>query len=264
MEKSQRYQKITKISFFSLFILLILFGCTQKEISSKVKVLEVIDGDTVVLENGKTLRYIGIDAPEVRRYIGGEWVYDPQPFSLEAKEFNKNLVEGKYIKIEFDVQKKDKYGRLLGYCFIDSIFINAKLLEEGLAFLYTRPPNVKYVDLFVSSQKKAREDKKGIWKDQAIISSDEAYKYIGQIKTVEGKVLNIHEGEKVIIIIFGKDLNKDFTVVIFKIELSNFTNQGTHPSKDYRNKFIRVTGLIKEYNGPEIIVSHPSSIEVIE
>jgi micrococcal nuclease len=251
------------LKFLSLISILCLIGCQQINIEG-IRVIEVIDGDTVILSDGRTLRYIGIDAPEVRRHIGGDFVYDPQPFGLEAKEFNQNLVEGKEIKLEFDVQKKDKYGRLLAYCFVDDTFVNAKLLEEGFALLYTRPPNVKYVDLFVSLQKRAREEKKGIWAKDSVISSDEAHKYIGKVKSVEGRVLNIYTGEKAIHLNFGKDWRKDFTIVIFKKDLPNFTAKGIHPLKDYQNRFIRVTGPIKEYNGPEIIVSHPSLIEVIE
>lgn len=247
----------------SLIFILCLIGCQKTDIEG-IKVKEVIDGDTVVLENGRILRYIGIDTPEVRKYIGDNWVYEPQPFGLEAEEFNRSLVEGKYIKIEFDVQKTDKYGRLLAYCFVNDTFVNAKILEEGFALLYTRPPNVKYVDIFVSSQKKAREEKRGIWKTESVISSDEAYKYIGQIKTVEGRILSIYEGEKAIHLNFGRDWKKDFTVVIFKKDLSSFISKGISPLRDYQNKFIRTTGLIKEYNGPEIIVSHPAQIEVIE
>jgi len=257
------------LKVLSFILILCLIGCQERFNLQSIRVKEVIDGDTIVLENGRILRYIGIDTPEVRRRVGERWISDPQPFGLEAKEFNRKLVEGKYVRLEFDVQKVDRYRRLLGYCFVptedgDEIFVNAKLLEEGYAVLFTHPPNVKYVGLFVSLQKKAREEKKSIWKEESVISSDNAYKYIGKIKTVEGRVLNIHEGEKAIHLNFGRDWKKDFTVVVFKKDLSNFTNNGIYPSKDYQNRFIRVTGLIKEYNGPEIIVSHPSSIEVIE
>ena len=153
--------------FFLLFFL--LFGSFSFSYDySCIKVIEVIDGDTVRLENGEILRYVGIDTPELERKIGNGWVYNPSPFALEAKEYNRRLVEGKYVRVEFDVEKRDAYGRLLGYVFVGKTFINAKLLEEGVAVLYTRPPNVKYVDLFVKLQRKARKEKKGLWGSYAV------------------------------------------------------------------------------------------------
>jgi micrococcal nuclease len=115
-------------------------------------VVKVLDGDTVELAGGEKLRYIGIDTPE-----------KSDPFYQEAKDFNRKLVEGKRLKIEFDVQKKDKYGRLLGYVYVSDTFVNAELLRAGLAVLYTYPPNVKYVDYFIELQKEARQHKKGLW-----------------------------------------------------------------------------------------------------
>lgn len=253
-----------KITFISILLSLTLLGCSQQSLSREIRVREVIDGDTVILTDGRTLRYIGIDALEVRRYTQDSWVYDPQPFGLEAKQFNQRLVEGRPLRLEFDVEKTDRYDRLLGYCFVDGIFVNARLLEEGFAFLHIRSPNAKYADLFSSLQRKAQQEKKGIWEDSSTISSDEAHRYIGQIKCVEGRVLNIHEGQKAIHLNFGKDWKKDFTVAIFKRDLSLFLNKGISPVKDYQNRFIRVTGFIKEYNGPEIIVSHPLAIEILE
>ena len=244
-----------------LFLLLFLFGCFLNH--SHIKVVEVIDGDTVKLENGKILRYIGIDAPEMRKKIKEKWTYNPAPFAEEAKEYNKKLVEGKYIRVEFDVKKIDEYGRLLGYVFVDNTFVNAKLLEEGLAVLYTRPPNVKYVDLFVKLQKKARQEEKGLWGNCKVIDASSAYKFIGQIRTVRGRVLSTYRSQNCIFLNFGKDWRKDFTIVIFKESWDYFKRKGIDPIVFYKNKMVEVTGRIREYNGPEIIVNLPEEIIVL-
>ena len=124
----------------------------------------VIDGDTIILSNGEKVRYIGIDTPESRRRsASGKWHYDPEPFAEEATEFNKKLVLDKKVKLEFDVEKRDKYKRLLAYVFVDDIFVNAHLIEEGLAQLLTIPPNSKHSALFKKLQEKARKEKKGLW-----------------------------------------------------------------------------------------------------
>ena len=121
-------------------------------------VTRVVDGDTIITEDGLRIRYIGINTPETK--------HPAKPveyFGREASEFNKNLVAGKKVKLKYDIQKFDKYGRVLAYVYVDDIFVNAKLVEEGYAQVFTVPPNVKYINLFLILQEKARSDKKGLW-----------------------------------------------------------------------------------------------------
>jgi len=139
--------------WFLLILCLILFMGSQV-FSKVIKVKEVIDGDTIVLQSGEHVRYIGIDTPE-----------KDQPFYQQAKELNQKLVEGKEIRIEFDVQRKDKYGRLLAYVYVGETFVNAELVRNGLANLYTVPPNVKHSDYFLKLQSEAKEKKLGIWSE---------------------------------------------------------------------------------------------------
>ena len=245
------------------FLLLFLLSCSfPQQDYSQIKVLEVIDGDTVKLSNGKLLRYIGLDTPEVRIKSNGGFKYDPQPFALEAKEYNRRLVEGKPVKIEFDVDRYDRYGRLLGYCFVDDKFVNAELIEKGYAVIYTYPPNVKYADLFVKLQAEAREKQRGLWTSYVLIDASDAHLYVNQIRRVRGRVLSTYESNKCIFLNFGRDYKSDFTVVIFKNSLDTFRNRNIDPINFYRGKIIEVSGRIKEYNGPEIIVNSPYEIEV--
>jgi endonuclease YncB( thermonuclease family) len=240
-----------------------LSGCLQATITAKeYRVRQVIDGDTIELDNGQTVRYIGIDTPEIRRRHGDSWVYEPQPYAEKAKELNRQLVEKKVVRLEFDVQKKDKCDRLLAYCFVDDLFVNAKILEEGLAFLYTFSPNVKYVDLLVEKQKSARQNNRGIWAELVIIAPKDAKGYLNQIVTVEGKVSSLRQSPKVSILSFGRS---KFKAVIFKEESSFFLASGISIPKAYKGKTVRVTGKIQEYKDTfEIIVRHPSAIEVID
>ena len=147
-------KKIKKPFIWSLAFVFIILLIGSQVFSKVVKVKEVIDGDTVILESGEHLRYIGIDTPERE-----------QPFYQEAKELNQKLVEGKEIRIEWDVQKKDKYGRLLGYVYVGNRFVNAEMIKSGLANLYTVPPNVKHTDYFLKLQNEAKEKKLGIWSE---------------------------------------------------------------------------------------------------
>ncbi len=247
-----------------LLFLIFFLGCSFTPDYTHIKVVKVIDGDTVKLSNGKLLRYIGLDTPEVRIKKNGRFIYSPQPFALEAKDFNRHLVEGKFVKIEFDVERSDKYGRLLGYCFVRNKFVNAKLIEEGYAVVYTRPPNVKYTDLFLSLQQKARRERKGLWGSYEVIESRNAYQYINQIRTVRGVVLSTYMSKKALYLNFGKDYRKDFTIVIFKDCYSQFSKIGIDPLTFYKGKTVEVTGRIRSYNGPEIIASSPFDIRIVK
>ncbi|MEK6563537.1 MAG: thermonuclease family protein [Candidatus Omnitrophota bacterium] len=245
-----------------LFLCFFLFGCGDNFSASKeFQVKQVIDGDTIELDNGESVRYIGIDTPETRKREGDTWVYVGEPFAEKAKDFNRRMVEGKVARLELDVQKKDKYGRLLAYCFVEDNFVNARMLQEGLALLYTIPPNIKYVDPLVKAQKEARENNRGLWAEIPVISVKEAGKYLNQVAIVEGKVSSIYQSAKVTILNFGRS---DFKAVIFKNDLASFMAAGVSVSS-YKGKTLRISGKVKEYKDKfEIIVSHPSSIEVVD
>jgi micrococcal nuclease len=121
----------------------------------------VVDGDTIEVEMGgrrHTVRYIGIDTPEVA---------DPRRpvmcYGEEASRRNRQLVEGKTILLEKDVSETDRYGRLLRYVWADGVFVNAALVQEGYARVYTVPPDVRYAELFRRLEREAREAGRGLW-----------------------------------------------------------------------------------------------------
>ena len=137
------------------------------------------------LSSGQLVRYIGIDTPEVRRRArpgdrewraeeGNSWVMDPEPMGLEAAEFNRRLVEGKHVRLEYDVQTHDRFGRLLAYVYVSpkggsassggETMVNAELVRLGFAQLLTIPPDVKYADRFRALAEEARRDKRGLWR----------------------------------------------------------------------------------------------------
>lgn len=140
---------------------LILFLFVFFQISQTGHVVRVIDGDTIRVRINKqeeTVRYIGVDTPETVHPTCGI-----EPYGIEASNFNKKLVEGKTVQLEFDVDSRDRYGRLLAYVYVDTLFVNAELVKQGYAQLMTVPPNVRYVELFKELQTAAREDKRGLW-----------------------------------------------------------------------------------------------------
>ena len=121
----------------------------------------VIDGDTILVRIGdrvETVRYIGVDTPETVHPTRGI-----EPYGLAASAFNRILVEGRQVRIELDMEPRDRYGRLLAYIYTDSLFVNAELIRQGYAQVMTVPPNVRHVEEFVLLQRKARAAEAGLW-----------------------------------------------------------------------------------------------------
>lgn len=140
---------------------------------SDILVDRVVDGDTLKLENEEKVRLIGIDTPEMHESNklhrdskrSGQDVHTIIAMGKKSYQFTRQLVEGKRVKLEFDVERKDKYGRLLAYVYLaDGTFINAEIVKQGFASLMTYPPNVKYADFFQKLYRQARENKLGLWK----------------------------------------------------------------------------------------------------
>lgn len=124
----------------------------QGKIAYRERVRDVIDGDTIELANGERVRYLGINTPEKDR-----------PFSTEAAEQNKKLVDGQEVELELDSQTKDQYGRTLAYVWRGETMVNLELLRLGYANVYTVPPNVKYQDQFLAAEREARQTERGLW-----------------------------------------------------------------------------------------------------
>ena len=153
------------------FLLIIsLCGCAPKPANSNnsdksvklYKILKVIDGDTIEIDYNQTkerVRFIGIDTPESVHPDKSK----NSELGVAASDFAKSRLIGKEVSLEFDVEQRDIYQRLLAYVYLDGKMFNKTLLEEGYAKIYTFPPNVKYTDDFLKLERKAREENKGLW-----------------------------------------------------------------------------------------------------
>lgn len=128
----------------------------------KSRVVRIIDGDTIEIEGGQKVRYIGIDTPETvdpRR--------EAQCFGQAAKKANYNLVAEQEIYLEKDVSETDRYGRLLRYVYLatDSTSVNEQLVRDGYAKASSYPPDIKYQEKLQQAEEEARTNKKGLWQD---------------------------------------------------------------------------------------------------
>jgi micrococcal nuclease len=139
-------------------------GLAQSK-TSPVLVTKVSDGDTfwVTYPSGKEekIRLIGIDTPEARK-TGRT---DVEFFGKEASAYAKSLLLNKRVRLEFDVQKVDRYKRTLAYAYLESgEMINSLLVKQGYARVATYPPNVRYQELFQKLEREARNARRGLWK----------------------------------------------------------------------------------------------------
>ncbi len=161
-----------------LILLLVTLGYSEKDINQLISLVQtstpttspqtlgtedkklyfvtkVIDGDTIEIEGDQKVRYIGIDTPELK---GSEC------FAKEARDKNKELVEGKRVRLQKDVSETDRYGRLLRFVYTENgEFVNNKLVLEGYATAATFPPDVSKQEEFKASQQEASSQSRGLW-----------------------------------------------------------------------------------------------------
>jgi micrococcal nuclease len=166
--------KLRKINLISVFIFLFATAfylvleqplLSEEQVSHGfVRVVDVYDGDTVgVIINNKRekVRLTGIDSPETGQ----------SPWGALAKRYLQTLLSeaGRQVKLEFDVEQRDRYGRILAYLRTpDGKHVNLLMVKNGYAMVYTLPPNVRYAKELTAAQAEAREKKIGIWSNQGL------------------------------------------------------------------------------------------------
>lgn len=143
-----------RLLILAALALLALVACAPQAplATDTFQVLRVIDGDTIIVEGGIRVRYIGVDAPEMS-----------EPLGQAAKEANQALVRGKRVRLEKDVSDTDRYDRWLRYVYVDRLMVNAELVRLGMARTRAYPPDTKYQGYLERMEKEARDAGSGIW-----------------------------------------------------------------------------------------------------
>ncbi|UCF83081.1 MAG: thermonuclease family protein [Desulfobacteraceae bacterium] len=150
----------------------------------------VYDGDTILLDGGDKVRYLGIDAPEID-HKGGKSEF----MARAARNFNVKLVKDSRVKLEYDQEKRDRYGRRLAYVFLENgDMVNAVLLRKGLAHVMLHSLNVKYKTLLLDCQRKAMKEMLGIWRRSP--KKEEKY-YLGNKSSYRFHRPGCHFGRKI-------------------------------------------------------------------
>lgn len=230
--------------------------------SKEVTVIDVIDGDTVIIDDAKhsRVRYLNIDTPEIPLQNS-----PGDPMALEAWDFNSDLVDGKKVRLEFDEQKYDPYGRILAHVYVGDLLVNEELLKQGLATVLTIEPNYMYSDIMHDAEDEAKKQKRGIWSSLETllppdgnsrfkIDLDKASRYEGKRVVIDGVVKDSRKSDKVIVL----NMQDMIDIVIFRDNWNNFEYFGIEPENYYNDKHLEVTGRVRMRKGsPSMVVDHP-------
>lgn len=162
-------------TLLALLVLLLIYPSYRQQkapVADLVRVERVVDGDTFKLVGGERVRLLGIDTPEMHESNkllrdaarSGQDAKAIQVLGRRAYEFVRPMIEGKNVRLEFDIEKRDKYGRLLAYVYLqDGTFLNKVIIENGYASPLTIPPNIRHADEFRELYKAARKKGLGLW-----------------------------------------------------------------------------------------------------
>lgn len=160
------HQKI--IILLAIFVLTLSLNAQSdrkhREVEVFYPVTRVVDGDTFWVDDGSEkgikVRLTGVDAPESRNSRNKV----KTAFGDEATEYLTGLINGKRVRLEYDIDTLDQYGRTLAFVYLeDGTFVNAVMVRNGYATVMTTPPNVRYADTFVELARKARKKNRGLW-----------------------------------------------------------------------------------------------------
>jgi micrococcal nuclease len=127
------------------------------------RVVKIVDGDTIDVQLGgtrETVRYIGVDTPETKHPSK-----PVQCYGRRASDFNSRLVSGERVRLVRDVERRDRYGRLLAYVYRvrDGLFVNAEIARLGYAQPLSIAPDVRHADRFADLAREARQQGRGLW-----------------------------------------------------------------------------------------------------
>ena len=247
----------------ALAFLTVLLGVPPARAAEPVTdghVVEIIDGDTVVLEGGAEVRLVGIQAPKLPLGRPG---FPTWPLADAAKTAIEALCLNQDVRLAYGGRQVDRYGRLLAHLTTASgAWVQGEMLARGMARVYTFADNRARAAELLAIEARARAARRGIWADPfyAVRRAEVPDKIpIGGFELVEGKVLAVATVKGRGYLNFGPDRHTDFTVTIAPRALKTFGGIET-----YRDRTVRVRGWVERRDGPLLEATHPEQIEVVE
>ena len=239
-------------------------GATEKLADGgKVVVVEVVDGDTVRLDDGAQIRLVGIQAPKLPL---GRRNFPTWPLADESKRFLEKLTLNREVRMRFGGRRKDRHDRWLAHLVSEQDgWIQEKILRAGMARVYSFRDNRALVPEMLTAEREARAAGRGIWSHPfyAIRSEAETGRHLDTFQLVEARVDKVAVVRGRLYLNFGADWRRDFTVSFRPRDRKRLDKEGF----DYRGlagRRIRVRGWLKSWNGPMIEATHGEQIELLE
>ncbi len=224
--------------------------------------VEIVDGDTIVLDDGRQVRLVGIQAPKLPLGRAG---FKAWPLAEKAKQALSVLTLGQRLTLAYGGRRIDRHGRALAQLFdAEGGWIQGKLLSLGMARVYSFADNRALVPEMLARESEARVARRGIWAHPfyAVRTPEQAVRHIGGFELVEGRVREVAVVRGRVYLNFGDDWREDFTVTVSPKARRQFEAENIQPD-DYRRRIVRARGWLKSFNGPMIEATHPEQIEVI-
>lgn len=233
------------------------------EVDGAGRVVEIVDGDTVVLDDGTEVRLVGLQAPKLALGRRGfvEWPLADQSFDHLAE-----MVLGRQISLAYGGRRIDRHGRALAHLVRDDgLWIQAAMLSSGMARVYSFEDNRTAVEEMLAAERQGRSAGRGIWAHPfyAIRAVEDTDRLLDSFQIVEGVVLDAAEVRRRVYLNFGTDWRDDFTVSIAPENVRAFRAAGMEPL-DLSGRRIRVRGWLYQRNGPMIDATHPEQIELLD
>lgn len=231
---------------------------------SAAVVREVIDGDTLTLDTGESVRLAGIQAPKLPM---GRPDLAPWPLADEARDALGELTLGQRVRLSYGGARTDRYRRLLAHLHRegDGVWVQGEMLRRGLARVYTFADNRAMAGEMLALEGEARAAGRGVWghgfyrvRQTTSLDAD-----TGSFQLVEGKILSAARIRDYMYLNFGSDYRTDFTVSIHKRNWRHFETSGNDPM-GWAGRTVRVRGWLDRLNGPMIEITHPEQIEILQ
>jgi micrococcal nuclease len=224
--------------------------------------VSVVDGDTLVLDDGRQVRLVGVQAPKLPL---GRRNFKTWPLAESSKRALERLSLGKRLKLSYGGARIDRHGRALAHLHDETgVWIQGALLRDGMARVYSFADNRAVVAAMLARERDARRNRRGIWDHRfyAIRTPKSVRRDIGSFQVVEGRIAKATRVRKMIYLNFGENWRDDFTITLNGRARRMFLKSGLDP-ETWGGKFVRVRGWVKSRNGPMINASHPEQIEVL-
>lgn len=261
--------------FYCFFLVMLFSSCLAEKVFAvnhpfihhqlvflfSATVREVIDGDTIVLEEGQQVRLVGIQAPKLGL---GRPNFMDWPKANDAKDFLVQSTLGKKVQLYVGQQIVDHNRRLLAHVVTeDGKWLQEEMLLHGWGRVYSFPDNRRIVREMLAIEKTARAQHLGIWADDYYaIQSPDKVGPVGSFQIVEGKVLAVAKNKEMVYLNFQENWRTDFTVEIKFASVEWFLSEGIDIMQ-LQGQTISVRGWVENKNGPMIEVTHPEQIEIL-